>query len=166
MPASKPVDPSRLGAHQWDIHEPFWKGVLALDGARDVCPFDVLARRGLDLPPPEQLDDAQLIAKLWDVIHAMADVGIVLEFTDHLSDRELYGYLCSDVLREPIQIDEDDIEATWHIDLTGSGAEDDTQIFLKYYADDDYRRRWAADFPDYPMPDCAPLPFDRDRHLP
>ena len=35
-----------------------------------------------------------------------------------------------------------------------------------YYADEEDRRMWAQEWPDYPMPDTAELPFDRDRHLP
>jgi hypothetical protein len=37
---------------------------------------------------------------------------------------------------------------------------------MHYYADEEERARWAADFPDFPMPPKEKPPFDRDRHLP
>ena len=52
------------------------------------------------------------------------------------------------------------------MDLLGSGSETDTYLYLKYYADDDWRQRWMADFPDYDMPAHENPPYDRDRHLP
>jgi len=52
------------------------------------------------------------------------------------------------------------------IDLTGSGSEEDNQIYLKYYADAEHRIQWALDWPDDIIPDHENPPFDRDRHLP
>ena len=46
-------------------------------------------KMGIALPAPEELTDAQLSAKLWEVIEALAFLGAYLEHTDHLSDREL-----------------------------------------------------------------------------
>jgi hypothetical protein len=40
------------------------------------------------------------------------------------------------------------------------------QFWLKYYADDDMRRRWSEAWPDDPMPERAAKPYDRDRYLP
>jgi hypothetical protein len=37
---------------------------------------------------------------------------------------------------------------------------------LKYYADEDARRDWLKDFPDYDMPVHENPPYDRDRDLP
>lgn len=51
-------------------------------------------------------------------------------------------------------------------DLLGSGRETDTYLYLKYYADQDWRQRWLADFPDYDMPAHEDPPYERDRHLP
>jgi hypothetical protein len=150
-----------------DVQEQFWKRVLAAeDDAPTVVPFDELVRSGLALPPPDELDDAKLTVKLWEVIDAMADLGLVLEFTDHLSDRELYVRLWRDILREPEALDPADAARTWHIDMIGTGSEEDTRNWLRYYADDETRRDWARDWPDFAMPERAPLPFDRDRHLP
>jgi hypothetical protein len=137
---------------------------------RTVAPrrrsFDVLVRSGLTLPPPVELDDAQITVTLWQVIRGLAFLRMFLEFTDHVSDRELYGRLWNDILRVPTALEPEDENGAWHVDLTGSGSDEDVEAYLKYYADDDERRRWAQDWPDHPMPEPGQLPFDRDRHLP
>jgi hypothetical protein len=149
-----------------DIEEQFWKRVIAFENAPQVEPFQVLFQSGVTLPPPEEVDDAQLTVTLWEAIHGLASLGMYLDSTDHLSDRELYTRLWTDVLREPTELDPDDHNAAWHIDLMSGGSEEDIRLYLTYYADEDDRRRWAQDFPDYPMPDPAQPPFDRGRHLP
>jgi hypothetical protein len=50
--------------------------------------------------------------------------------------------------------------------LTGSGSTEDTDLYLKYYASEDLRRQWAADFPGDEMPEHEEPPFDRDCYLP
>jgi len=68
-------------------------------------------------------------------------------------------------LREPMVIMPDNPDFAYHIDLVGSGSEEDI-VYLKYYADEEARRRWAADWPSERLPDHELPPFDRDRHLP
>lgn len=148
------------------IEEQFWRQVVAFESAAEEQPFDVLIRCGLTLPAPEELDDAEITKKLWEVIHGMAFLRMFLSFTDHLSDRELYARLWNDTLREPTALEPEDSAGAWFIDLTGSGSEEDLEVHLRYYADEDERRRWAEEWPDLLVPHTVPLPFDRDRHLP
>jgi hypothetical protein len=37
---------------------------------------------------------------------------------------------------------------------------------MRYYASEEERQHWAAEFPDFPMPPSEKPPYDRDRHLP
>jgi len=37
---------------------------------------------------------------------------------------------------------------------------------MKYFADEESRASWLAQFPDYEMPPHQEPPDDRDRHLP
>ena len=84
---------------------------------------------------------------------------------DHLTDRELYRYLREEMLEQPIRISGDP-NSFWQFDVIGGGSEEDIAIYLRYYADDEERSRWAVEFPDMPMPEREKLPFDRDRYLP
>jgi hypothetical protein len=150
-----------------EVEEQFWKNVLAFENAPEVQPFDELVRAGLTLPPAEELDDLALTAALWAMIRGLEELGVYLEFTNHLSDRDLYVRLWSSVLREPMALTPDDADAAWHIDVSSSGSDDDgVEAYLMYYADEETRRRWAEESPDCPVPERREPPFDRDRYLP
>ncbi|MEE7626149.1 hypothetical protein V3O24_08245 [Methylobacter sp. Wu8] len=149
-----------------ELQEQFWERVVAFEEAEWTTSFDQLVQGGMELPAPEALDDSQLSAKLWEVIRGLAMLRTFLYCTDHLSDRELYEELWHEVLREEtpdMPVNED---SACHIDLVGSGSEQDNELYLRYYADEEDRRRWAKDWPNDVMPKHEPLPYDRDRHLP
>ena len=71
-----------------------------------------------------------------------------------------------EALRETIKDFPMDETSAWHLDLLSSGSEDDTYLYMKYYADEDWRQHWLKDFPDYEMPEHEDPPYDRDRRLP
>jgi hypothetical protein len=144
----------------------FWMSVAAYEQAPLTTHFQQLEQAGVEFPAPESLDDRQLTAKLWEVIEALACLRVFLNQTDHLSDRELYMLLWHELLREPVKDMAFDNSSAWHIDLLGSGSEEDIYLHLKYYADDATRHQWSTDFPDDKMPEHEEPPFDRDRHLP
>lgn len=149
-----------------EVEEQFWKQVIAYHEAEEAPLFDVLLKVGVALPAPRQLNDQQITVKLWEVIRALAALGAFLEFTDHLSDRELYARLWHDILREPTMLQPEDQDFACHIDLIGSGGEEDTSLYLKYFAGPGERRHWAIQFPEDKIPDHVDPPHDRDRHLP
>ena len=126
-------------------------------------PLEVLRGRRIDIPavPPE--DAAALRAKLLEIIEAMFEIGMVVESTDHLSDAELYRFLVDDALLHETIISV--AGGTWHISPIGSGSEEDNEIYLRFYADDEYREMWHRDFGAVLPPKEKP-PCDRDRFLP
>jgi hypothetical protein len=130
-----------------------------------TVPMDLLAQRGIVMPDPTPLSDDELAAMLTKVIDEMGRFGMYLHSTDHLSDRELYTRLRDDVLRQPTFLLPDDPGASDHYDFTGSGSEEDTAIHLTYYATDEEREEWQAEYPG-PLPAKLPRPYDRDRHRP
>ena len=127
--------------------------------AGDV-PLEVLRARGVDIPavPPE--DAAALRAKLMEIIEGMFEIGIVVEQTDHLSDAELYRFLVDDALLEETMISTGGGGA-WHISPV---RDDDSETYLRYYADDETRERWHREF-GCVLPPKEKLPYDRDRLL-
>lgn len=138
---------------------------LSTSRERPVC-CSTCCRSLASLFPPDELDDTQLSAKLWDVIHALAVHRVFLHNTDHLSDRELYAYLWEDELREPMVLMPENSAYSCHIDILGSGSEEHMTLWLKYYANEVERQRWLEEWPQDPLPEPAKPLYDRDRRLP
>lgn len=130
-----------------EIQEQFQKNIDAFEQATWSQPFQVLVESGISLPAPDVLAKDELHAKLWEIIDALALMGAYLEHTDHLSDRELYSLLWGDVLLEETVIQSPSFTLDCHIDLIGSGSEEDNDIYLKYYADENDRILWLKEYP-------------------
>jgi len=109
-------------------------------------------------PRPESLDGDGLHKILWDVIYRLYQKRIVLDFTDHLTDRELYSLIFRDILpaREK-KLDGPNNYLHW--DCTGANR--DPEVWLSYYATDEDRESWA-DMYNQPLPPTLPLPYPRD----
>jgi len=149
-----------------DLEEEFLKHILQFETAEQITLLQWLENAGLNVSAPEELSDELLVAKLWEIIHRMASLGAYLHNTDHLSDRELYTYLYHDALREPKVLFPENPGYVYGIDLLGSGSDEDMQLYMRYFADDEYRETWAKDFPDFEMPAREVPPFNRDKDLP
>ena len=149
-----------------EVEESFWKYVVDYEKAPYGTHFQQLETAGVSLPAPDSLSDEQLTAKLWEVIHALGLLRVFLEQTDHLSDRQLYTHLWADALREESKMLPPTSDWACHLEMIGSGSEEDNHIYLKYYADEKSRRLWRKDFPRYPLPAHEDPPYDRDRLLP
>ena len=95
----------------------------------------------LALPHPDQMRSEELHMALWDAIHQLYSKRIVLDFTDHLSDRELYAVICRDILPSPEKmIDLPKNYLHWHcLD------DNDPEIYLKYYATKRERDLWEIE---------------------
>lgn len=111
----------------------------------------------LKLPAPESLDDQCLHETLWNTIHRLYEKRIVLQFTDHLSDRQLYCLIYRDLLPSP----EKKVELPknyfhWHCFDEG----DDPELWLRYYASRDERQAWAEET-GQPLPPAEEPPYRR-----
>lgn len=111
----------------------------------------------LELPRPEALDDEQLHDMLWDTIQKLYDKRIVLEFTDHLSDRQLYCLIYRDILPSP-EKKIDNSNSYLHWDCADQGG--DPETWLRYYASEEDRRGWSES-EDEPLPPTEPPPYPR-----
>lgn len=149
-----------------DMEEEFLRHVLEYENAEPISLLQLLTNSGLEVSAPDALDDETLTRKLKDIINRMASLGAYLIHTDHLSDRALYEYLYHDGLREEAVLFPENPSYAYMIDLTGSGSDEDNHVYLRYYADEKYRRDWANDWPDDTVPEHDDPPFDRDRFLP
>ena len=149
-----------------DLEEGFLQHILEYEQAQPITLLQLLENAGLEVPAPDNLDDGDLSAKLWEIIERMSSLGAYLLHTNHLSDRELYTYLYSDGLQEEATLFPENPGYAYMIDLTGSGSEDDNEIYFRYYADEEYREQWTKDWPNDRMPPREEPPYARDLKLP
>lgn len=130
--------------------------ILAWERA-PVLPISQWFDPELALPHPETLDDQQLHQLLWETIHRLHGKCILLELTDHLSDRALYCLLMRDILpaREK-KIDMQGNYLHWHcVDKSA-----DPETWLRYYASPQERQRWSQET-GKELPPAEPPPYPR-----
>jgi len=127
--------------------------------------FALLKDAGIALPQPDELSDLELKTTLWNVINGLWDLGVVLSSTNHLSDRELYTVLWQETLLEDHPIVSDEFQMITHIDVLGCWSDEEMQIYLKYYADEEERARFAAES-NGSIPEHEDPPYRRDHLLP
>jgi hypothetical protein len=149
-----------------DITEQFWGNVLAYESAGETTHFKQLSEQGIVPPAPAELDDAALTAKLWEIIRALARMNVFMTTTNHWNDRELYERLWNETLHETTMDFPPGSGWNCHIDFLSTGSDEDNELYLKYYADDQWREQWQKDFPDEVIPPHVDPPYDRDSKLP
>jgi hypothetical protein len=146
--------------------ERFWRQVVEFETGGTTDLWKELTAAGVDLPNPQSMDDETLHAALWATIEALGQIGVFLDQTNHLSDRELYTLLWQELLIEEMPSLDVDGNSAWHIDILGKCSDEDIVLYLKYYADEPTRQHWRVEFPAYDVPDHEDPPYDRDRDLP
>src|ERR1700686_4426113 len=82
------------------VENEFLASMLAWERA-PILPISQWFEPEIKLPHPETLSKRQLHEVLWGTIHKLFARRIVLDFTDHLSDRELYCLIYRDILPSP-----------------------------------------------------------------
>ena len=146
-------------------HEPF-EHVAKFDQDGWQRPHEELARSGVVLLPPDELTDETVGSRLWELLHELACRGFYVLNTDHLSDREAYSNLWREDLREPAILPGRSRHGGWFHDFVGSGSEEHTQVWLRYFASDEARASHARDWPESPLPPRETPRFKRDWRLP
>jgi hypothetical protein len=155
-------DESIRGVNVGDLPTPieneFLASMLAWERA-PVLPISQWFEPELVLPHPDMLTSEALHEILWQTIHKLFERRIVLEFTDHLSDRELYCLIYRDILpcgEKKI----DSLDNYLHWDCADVGG--DATTWLRYYATEDERRAWMEDWDlDEPLPAPEKPPYPR-----
>lgn len=133
----------------------FLESMLAWERA-PALPISCWSLPELTMPRPETLDDDILSGILADTVDRLFAVRVVLEMTEHLSDRELYTLIYRDILPA----------CEKKVDLPGNYLcwrcldESDTETYLAYYATEAERIQWLSNH-DEPLPDVRELPHPR-----
>lgn len=122
-----------------------------------ILPISQWFEPELALPLPEELDDESLSKLLAETIERLASRRIVLQWTEHLSDRQLYCLILRDILPSPEKRFElPDRWLAWRC----LDEESDPDTWLRYYATHEQRREWSRETGREPPPPMTP-PFPR-----
>ncbi|MGJ8640569.1 MAG: hypothetical protein ACSHYA_14365 [Opitutaceae bacterium] len=149
-----------------DMQETFLQHVLDFEAAEDSTFFERLHSEAKFVPvsPDHLCSEEQCHAALWDLINKLASLRVFLNSTDHLDDASLYRLLYFEALEGATVVPPAGSEWNCRIDAAEFGTKEDpdgTNIWLRYYADEQTRDEWDGEVPPKETP-----PFDRDRLLP
>jgi len=148
-----------VNVHQFPVRfeNEFLASMLAWETA-PILPIYRWFEPELRLPSAASLNEYQLSEILADLIEKLYEKKIVLDFTDHLTDSELYELIYRDIL--PSREKKLDLRNNYiHFDCSHTGG--DPSIWLKYYASDEERVAWADTYHQPLPPKMFPL-FPRD----
>lgn len=139
-----------------NVENAYLESMLAWERA-PVLPISRWFEPELRLPPPQTLDDQGLHDLLWDTIQKLFDKRIVLEFTDHLTDRQLYSLIYRDILpSQEKKIESSDRYLHWDCASLG----EDMETWLRYYATEEDRCDWSDEW-GAPLPPTEIPPYPR-----
>ncbi len=139
------------------VENEFLASMLAWERA-PILPIYQWFSPDLTLPPPDKLSDEEVSELLWDVIGKLFEKRVVLDFTDHLTDRELYCLIWRNILPSPEKRIENS-SSFLHWDC--SDASGDAELWLRFYASPEEREQWAEDF-GHELPPHEEPPYRRD----
>lgn len=138
------------------VENEFLASLLAWERA-PVLPLSHWFQPPLVLPHPDQLGNEELSQILTETIQRLYEQRIILDFTEHLSDRQLYTLIFRDILPSPEKkVDLPKNFLHWHC-LDDEG---EPETWLRYYASPEERRAWASET-GQPLPPSEPPPFPR-----
>ena len=153
-----------LPKSEGELYEDYARKWRLIEEGPTTTDFEKLLAIGIQLPEPSSIADADLKGKLWEVLAGLNKLGVYLNHTDHLSDRELYAKLWNEILTAEVpQFDE---FGSNHVTVLHPGDDADDRLYLKYFADEEWREHWLKDYPGYAMPPHEDPPFNRDILLP
>ncbi len=134
----------------------FLEQMLAWERA-PVLPIAKWFEPELTLPPPDQLSEQELPTVLAQTIERLYSRRIVLDFTDHLNDRQLYCLILRDILPSPEKrLDLPRNYLHWHF----LDVESQPEIWLAYYASEEERDAWHLET-GLPLPPHRSPPHPR-----
>ena len=153
-----------------EVENRYLESMLAWEQA-PVLPVGRWFHPSLVLQPASNLSEEQLREELWIVIEKLYEGRIILDFTDHLSDCDLYNLIRRDILPTSVKrVDLPDNYFHWDCSVAGRAPECssgdwypepvvDSLIWLTYYADNAERSESEAEYGiDLPPREIPPYP--------
>lgn len=111
----------------------------------------------LVLPHPDSLTGNQLAIVLTATIEKLYEKHVVLDFTDHLSDYQLYCLIYRDILPSHEKMLQ---RRTSYLHWDCANMDDNPVVWLRYYANQAERELWAEEN-DQPLPPHEDPPHRR-----
>jgi len=133
----------------------FLESMLAWERA-PALPIGRWSEPPLIVPSPERLDNDMLRELLYDTVDRLFQVRVVLEMTEHLTDRQLYTLIYRDILPA----------CEKQVNLKGNYLcwrcldEGDEETWLRYYATELDRLQWLENN-EGPLPSPEDVPYPR-----
>ena len=122
-----------------------------------VLPIGKWFEPELIMPDHESLSDNEVKQQLHQIIGRLYEKNIILNFTDHLGDRQLYCLIKRDILpAQEKRVVVRDTFIKWQcVDPVG-----EEEAWLRYYASEHDRQRWAFET-ELRLPPRESVPFPR-----
>ena len=147
------IDTQRMSTH---FENEYLSSILAWEQAPSL-PISQWFEPELILPPHDSLSDTDIHLRLQHTLRQLFDRNILLDFTGHLSDRQLYCLIARDIL--PEREKKVAIANTFlHWQCIDPVVEEEN--WLRFYADGEERRQWQAET-GLALPPEEDLPFPR-----
>ena len=143
-----------------DVPEYLEKLDKFLSGEEQTTLYLELEKRNWAPDLSDNLSDEELSQALTNLLWSLKDLGIYIEYVDHISDRDLYALLLPFCDR-PAVVFPNNPNAGFHWSPIGSWEDEDYKIWLRYYATPEQRAKHAIDYPDDPLPPAEPMPYPR-----
>lgn len=135
------IDAVDVGQMSTPTENDFLESMLAWERA-PMLPVGQWFDPPLALPDAEQLGEDEIGRLLSQTAEALFSKNVVLDFTDHLSDRQLYTLIVRDIL--PAYEKKLDRQGTYlHWDCANIG--DDPEAWLRFYASPEEREVWQEE---------------------
>jgi hypothetical protein len=102
-----------------DVKESNLEDILAFESVGSgPSLFEGLQERGIELPPPDQLNEPQCIQKVKEILHALSRIRVILVGFSHMSPVELYRTLWHQTLWEGCYVEKRNPGAVTFIDVS------------------------------------------------
>ncbi len=142
----------------------YWTLIYDFEHAPMTTNLEQLSEAGVRPMCAFLLDEEALADALDQVTATLAELGIFLLHTNHLTNRALYTVLVERILIEPVRDLPPDAGVHEFIDLIGGGGVTESELYQKHYATERERSVFLEEH-GYEVAREVPV-SDRDRTLP
>jgi hypothetical protein len=103
--------------------------------------------------PPGHPGD--ISSELRTLVEHLSEIGVVIEWADHLNDDDLYAWLIEQLGVQMFVVP----DSFLHTSPIGGCSDEDNDVWLTYYATDRDRADWKMHFPDCELPPRLEAPY-------